>query len=585
MVTIDFASPRTSSQLAALLGCTVELIEILDLPDRSKLYTEITIPKRNGKGHRIVFEPDRGLAIIQKGFSRNFEHYIRDRVYEDYPHGSAHGFNSRTSIKTNALVHCGAKKILRIDIRSFFRSISRERVEEMFRDARVDASIIPILSGLVTISDFLPEGLPTSPLISNLVSLPLDRELYELASNMGLRYTRYADDITFSSAESSNYLPDLEKLDELLKSYGHEIASEKTRHSIPGQAHFVTGLNVQLNDRPTVPKKFKRRLRQELYYASKYGLIDHAKKAGYKNTRRAVNVIDGRMSFVLGIEPSRWSKKMAQWRSIMVGQGIFPSYINANYRAPSLVNLFIDESIVEVGDKSYFALAAVEFSSRSGLSKIGKKSLQMDLEMIRTVMSEIVSNYHLDPYSAGGSDHLPDIGLHHNDDPMDLQTVVVEFLSKLPMQIYLAFKEHSSDAYADTYSRTLKSLLRGRLNARQLDQYELIFEENSRISKAFLSKAVSEILPDGESRDRVINIDIKSKGGEPLLSVSDYALGVFFSQRKDPRHASVFSRRFERLRHRYRYIVNLTDGLRFNRRNPIGSFLDAFNNWGQSKNL
>lgn len=577
LMIVDFTQPRTVPQLASVLGCPEESLEWLLRNDRTALYFEHSIPKRNGRGHRVVFEPVGGLGAFQKSFAKRFEHFAAERVYSDYPHPSAHGFNRGSSAKTNASPHCGAKQLLRLDLRSFFSSISRQQVEAVFSECGIRPEVVPYLSALVTISDFLPEGLPTSPLISNLVALPMDRKLYYLAQERGLTYTRYADDISFSSRDKVACMPELRELAQVIESYGFELAEEKVRFSVPGQAHFVTGLSVQLDDRPTVPKRLKRELRKDLYFSEKFGIADHAAKSGYRSAKKAVNIIDGKMNYVLGVEPAVWWPSVSRWRSLMSEQGIHPDYHRVVRQRPSFVKAFIDESVVEVFGQKYFSLAMVEFAPTVGLSKHEADALHADLDSVRSRLRTLALDYYIDPFSAGGSAHLPVGGLHHNEDHIGLQEKVVEYLAKLPVQIFVAYcKFDQESGYAETYGRALKSLLRGRLRSRKNDILDLVFEENPRVRSACLDEALSEIRLQDTEAGAVVNSCVASKESEPLLAVADYSLGVFFSQRKDDSLGSVYVNRFERLRHRYRYITNLSSGLRFNRRNPIGRFSDGF---------
>lgn len=622
MVVIDFRLRRTADQLAVLLGCDPELIPIINHEDRLNFYTKHPIPKRNGRGHRITFEPNRALATVQKGFLSSFKGFITnsncipcpphpevnrfnkwqanqkikklrtsEKLEADvnsvtfYPHPAVHGFNQGSSTKTNAHTHCGAKRLLRLDIRNFFQSISRSRIEHMFEICNVHKDIIPWLSGLVTVPDYLPEGLTTSPLISNLVSLPIDLRLHDLATNNGVRYTRYADDITFSSHGSSGQLPSATEISEILSEHGHELAEEKTRTTVPGYAHFVTGLSVQLPDRPTVPKKIKRRLRQELYYIEKFGFTEHVtKRPAYRNPQHAVNVIDGLMNYVNGIEANQWKEQFTRWRALMKTQGVYPTYQDSAHQLPSTVTALVDESLVNVNGTQYFALAAVEFPPVLGLNEKARNALRLHLEDVRKTMKLIAENYYKDPFSSGGTDHLRVTGLHHCDDPMDLQTEVIEYISGLPIQIYIAYQIHDSQNYAEIYTRTIKSLLRGRISARRSDNFELIIEKNSHVADKDIANAIRELKSSDTNEltsGGTINPIFAYKKEEPLLAIADYALGVFFAQRKaKPKRESdpldILVIRFERLRHRYRYITNLSAGLRFNRRNPLNTFNQGF---------
>jgi RNA-directed DNA polymerase len=565
---VNLDHDRDPAELALLLGCTTALLEYFRSPERVRLYTLLKLPKRSGRGHRIVFKPSRDVDTVLKGFAGQLEAYCRGRK-GGYPHANVHGFSPGKSTKTNAAPHCGARCLLRLDLRRFFPSITRQRVEWVLQDVGVALGTIPYLSGLVTVPEFLAEGLPTSPLVSNLVAVQLDRDLTALAETLGCTYTRYADDMTFSSTDRDR-LPAEGDVEKVVIHNGFTLAAEKTRRSILGQAHFVTGLSVQLAGRPTVPKSVKRRLRQEVYYSGKFGLEDHAKRTDV-SVQRLVNRVEGRLNYVCSVEGQPWVQLRSHWRSLLDRDRMYPNYPRASYKPPGFASLYIDESNVNVDGREYLCMAVAEVGLNVLLPGVGPRLPQGSWDSMREDLRRIARTYAADPYTSGRKDHLPSKGLHHADDPMDLQTRAVEAIATLPVEFYLAIKVRGDGEYERDYLDLVAALLRGRLAARNRDRIEIVAEDNSSVGQQRLEEAALALLP--PSSPGVVTISTASKSQEPLLAIADYALGIFLAQRKGD---DIYLRRFGRLRHRYRYITNLTARIRFNKRRPIRSFSDAF---------
>lgn len=176
--------------------------------DTGTHYRRWHVPKRDGSA-RLITAPKRELKRAQRWALRN--------VFEKLPvHGAAHGFLAARSIVTNAAAHAGADVIVKIDIKDFFPTVTWRRVRGLLRKAGMaegPATLIALLATeaprevvqfrgrthyVATGPRVLPQGAPTSPAITNALCLRLDRRMSGLARALGLRYTRYADDLTFS---------------------------------------------------------------------------------------------------------------------------------------------------------------------------------------------------------------------------------------------------------------------------------------------------------------------------------------------------------------------------------------------------
>lgn len=218
-------------------------------------YREFTLPKRSG-GTRRISAPDETLRDLQRLVLRR----VLDRLRA---HPCATGFERGHSIVTNALPHVGRGIVLRTDIRDFFGSTSKKRVEKYFRKIGWNREAAGVLARLCTHNGGLPQGAPTSPRLANLVNYRLDAALYTAAARRGVVYTRYADDITLSSdaAHRDALLLVLGFARHLARKHGYSLhGKKKTRLRRRHQRQTVTGLVVN-NDRPRLPREVRRRLR------------------------------------------------------------------------------------------------------------------------------------------------------------------------------------------------------------------------------------------------------------------------------------------------------------------------------------
>lgn len=242
-------------------------------------YQRFTIPKRNGK-ERAIWAP--------KSLLKKAQHYINDHIANNLMvHGAAHGFMAGRSILSNAQVHCDAKIILKMDLQDFFPTVSIKRVKGIFRKAGYREQIATLLALLCTeaprevVKDrgqtyyiamgprSLPQGAPTSPMLTNTLCMSLDQRLTGLAEKLGWRYSRYADDLTFSLPNGPDQVPQtgalIHLVKQVVKDEGFIVHPDKTRITRKGASQKVTGLVVNGKGTPRVPQKKKRELRAAIH--------------------------------------------------------------------------------------------------------------------------------------------------------------------------------------------------------------------------------------------------------------------------------------------------------------------------------
>ncbi len=231
---------------------------------KTELYRAFRIPKKAG-GWREIEAPEDELKVRQTWIKEN----ILDKV-----HVSSHamGFRCNTSIYDNALPHVNKALVMNVDIKDFFPSIPYKKVFKIFVYLGYTKQVSHLLTKMCTnAKGVLPQGAPTSPVISNIVMLKLDRRLGELAKKMNCAYTRYADDITFSGSEYiSSAMPLICKI---INEEGFKINQKKVRFQYSNQRQEVTGLTV--NKKVSLPKTKIRELENAIYYCKKYGVQEH----------------------------------------------------------------------------------------------------------------------------------------------------------------------------------------------------------------------------------------------------------------------------------------------------------------------
>jgi RNA-directed DNA polymerase len=251
------------------------LVYQLYIIPEDKKYETFEIPKKSG-GKRVITSPSPVLKFIQRRLA-----LILNNVYSPKP--VVYGYVLGKNIVYNANRHKRKNWVLNIDLEDFFPSINFGRVRGMFigKPYNLPDSVATVLAQICCFKNQLPQGAPTSPIVSNMICAKMDSELQDLAWNCRCFYTRYADDITFSTTlhefpiqiAKVYSLVDVEvgkEFEEIIKSNGFIINPNKTRAFSRHQRQEVTGLTV--NKFPNVRRKYIMQIRAMLYAWNKYTL-------------------------------------------------------------------------------------------------------------------------------------------------------------------------------------------------------------------------------------------------------------------------------------------------------------------------
>lgn len=306
-----FLNIKTKSDLAAFLNITKKKIDY-NAYNVEKKYVEFFINKRSG-GKRKILAPINSLKDIQKSLSKELL-----LLYNVKPH--VHSYIPKRGIRTNAKLHVNQKYILNLDLKNFFPSINFGRVYGMFlsHPFNFNKDIAGLLAQLTCHKNELPQGSPTSPIISNLICRNLDNDLRDIAKKNKCFYTRYADDITFSTRlyKFPNKLATLKEnkvflskeLKKIITDNGFNLNDKKVSIRQKFERQYVTGLTV--NTKLNTKRKFIKSLRAKLYAWEKFGLEKASeehftkysiKHKGKKSSELFIKIIEGKLLFLSDI--------------------------------------------------------------------------------------------------------------------------------------------------------------------------------------------------------------------------------------------------------------------------------------------
>ncbi|KAF3998515.1 retron Ec67 family RNA-directed DNA polymerase/endonuclease [Glaciimonas immobilis] len=266
-------------ELAPLLDIKPGMLSyLLYKKPKLDLYKKFTIPKRHG-GVREINAPEGDLKLLQYRLSLLLQKCIVEinaehgHAEDDEHLGIAHGFKRYHSIMTNGRAHVTRRYVFNVDLHDFFGSMNFGRVRAFFlknNNFKLHANVATVIAQIACHENKLPQGSPCSPVISNLIGHTMDIPLARLARDEGATYTRYADDLTFSTNNPSfshkiavqgcdqKWLPG-ESLQRIVTKSGFSFNAQKTRMQYRDSRQEVTGLTV--NRKVNVPATYRYKVR------------------------------------------------------------------------------------------------------------------------------------------------------------------------------------------------------------------------------------------------------------------------------------------------------------------------------------
>lgn len=282
-------------------------------------YSVFSIPKKNGE-ERIISKPSPKLMQLQRRLSKYLlECIVQIEAIHPNRKSLSHGFHKDRSISTNASIHTNRKYVFNVDIEDYFGSINFGRVRGFFlkdQNFLLSEKIATLIAQITCFKNKLPQGSPTSPIISNLIGHILDVRLSRLAKRYKCTYSRYADDITFSTnkkqfPEEVGYFVGEghvkwtagKQLHDVINRSGFSINQNKTRMSFRNSRQSVTGIVV--NKKINVPQEYCRTVRSMCHMLFSKGHYFYEYKDGEPNLIENLNPLHGRLTYIDSIKMKR----------------------------------------------------------------------------------------------------------------------------------------------------------------------------------------------------------------------------------------------------------------------------------------
>lgn len=313
-------------------------------------YQRFTVPKKTG-GERQISAPMPRLKRAQ--------YWVLDNVLAKVPvHEAVHGFLPGRSILSNAAPHVGQAVVVNLDLQDFFPSIGLRRVRGVFRQLGYSPQVATLFALLATEAPtdeveldgeryfvargerVLPQGAPTSPMLTNVLCRRLDARLAACAAKLGFRYTRYADDLSFSA--DAEHGRDVGKLlwraKQIVASEGLVVHPEKQQVMRRHQQQHVTGIVV--NDKLSTDRDTLRRFRAVLHQAERHG----PQGLHWNGQHDVVAALRGYANFIAMADPARAEPYLRRVKALAAKHASAPAVAPAPARAPLPAGHFRQQS-------------------------------------------------------------------------------------------------------------------------------------------------------------------------------------------------------------------------------------------------
>lgn len=286
-----FNVPSIRVTIPSELSSKISFLEYLGMSERElkkikwfrgRMYHQFPISKNNKKP-RIINAPDQRLKYLQRQII-----YLLNNLYR--VRNPVHGFVPNKSVRSNAEAHLRKRYILNIDLKDFFPTITENRIVGLLESIGIDDEVAKMIGIICCFNGQLPQGAPSSPILSNMICFRLDKELMHFSKKVRCIYTRYADDITFSSHQpmsaifegalptAGKFSPDLLNGDlrKIFTNNGFILNEDKAHYADRNSRRMVTGIKV--NELLNVDRKYIRNLRATLFSVESLGVKAAQKK-------------------------------------------------------------------------------------------------------------------------------------------------------------------------------------------------------------------------------------------------------------------------------------------------------------------
>lgn len=282
-------------------------------------YEKRRIPKRSG-GTRTILVPDPLLKHVQ----RNLLHHVLDGLSVS-DNAMAYRKNKSFGIVSNARIHVKKPLVMKLDIVDFFGNITFPMVlHQVFSPQLFPPAVGNLLTALCCYGEYLPQGAPTSPSVSNRIMKPFDEWMEGWCRERDIFYSRYSDDLTFSGTFHPGEVKG--RVKGFLGAMGFELNPKKTVVLSPGVQQKVTGLVV--NEKAQTSKEYRRKLRQEIYYCRRFGTEEHlifsgkGERVSEADQKQYLRMLLGKVNYVRMTRPEDpWFLEAKQWMEGLLEAG------------------------------------------------------------------------------------------------------------------------------------------------------------------------------------------------------------------------------------------------------------------------
>jgi hypothetical protein len=282
-----------TEDISLYLGVSPELLWTLIRSQRYK-YNHFPVKKRGG-GARYIAAPRTYMKVVQW--------WILDLILSKVEISDrAFGFVKGRNYVDNAREHQGATNILNVDIREFFPSINASMVRSVFSDLRYSDEVSIGLAMLTTYAGALPQGAPTSPAISNIIFKSYDEAIVAVCDSYGIKYSRYADDMTFSKV--GEIPKDFHKIISSIIHPAFHLNEDKTVYMGANRTKEVTGV-VLGRDAPCLSRADLNRARGWIHRIKCEPLLHIKELEKLRGTIAMVKMVGGRGSGKISDEGSK----------------------------------------------------------------------------------------------------------------------------------------------------------------------------------------------------------------------------------------------------------------------------------------
>nr|WP_314167011.1 reverse transcriptase family protein [uncultured Campylobacter sp.] len=513
---MDIRKLNSLEAIAKSFNTDIGFLKFMKEPKNTKTQSDyfklLKLKKKNKKfstSFREVLKINEPFNVFYKELLNELEKIIYSD-YDKYISEYAHGFLRGKNTVSNSKEHLNKYYLYKFDIEDFFVSIKKESIEKIFIKIGCEKQAAELFSNLCTYDNALKEGINTSPLLANLFCYELDADIRSsIAKNVV--YTRYGDDITFSSDENNFIKAD--DFQKILNKYNLKLNKQKTLFAIQGQPQYVTGLSISNREYPRVPKKLKRKVRQKLYYMNKFFESN--------SEEELLKRLYGEIAYIIGIEKDLGEKYKKTFLEILKNNNLSIDNTSAKtFKTTPAKHIFhyIDESEIIIStDKQYLAICVVSIIGDSNKQKNIQKLYDLKNSFLIDARDEFIEKEGL---------------FHYTSDNTEIKIKVQDLLRDLEYEAFIIFgkfnkkitREEYQELYYGLFSKFFNNILLNRFG--DANNY-ICYEENNKISTNELSSCLCNKKHSTKFKiEKITKKDI-------LSTLPDYVLGTFCSLAKE----------------------------------------------------